>query len=320
MAMIKQGIQKSTKQKKVVSSYGKKRDLVRLTMALPAMIKIFVFSYLPIFGIVLAFKNLNYKQGILGSPWCGLKNFEFFFKSDVAWRVTYNTLFMNALFIVTGLICSVFLSIMLYRVSKSNTMVKLYRSTMFFPYFLSWVLVAFLLNGLIGGNGAFTHLLEGLGFGKIQFYMEAKYWPAILTVVYIWKGVGYNCIIYYAVLLGIDESLYEAAEIDGASKRLIALKIQLPCMMPMIIMNLLLAIGSIFRADFGMFYFLPGSTNTLTLATTDVIDTYTFRALRDLGNISMSAAVGLYQSLVGFILITIANGIVKRYDAQLSLF
>ena len=163
-------------------------------------------------------------------------------------------------------------------------------------------------------------MLENMGFGKIKFYMEAKYWPAILTVANIWKGAGYNCLLYYAVLLGIDETLYEAAEIDGATKTKIALKIQFPHLIPMIILNLLLAIGNIFRADFGMFYFLPGSTNTLTLETTEVIDTYAFRALKDVGNISMSAAIGLFQSVVGFILIVLANWLVKRYDTQMSLF
>lgn len=289
------------------------------TMTLPVLIKLVIFSYVPMFGIILAFKDLNYNQGIFGSPWAGLKNFEFFFKSEAAWRVTRNTLGMNALFIVTMTVVGVVFAVLLFKISRQKTMLKVYQSTMFFPYFLSWVVVAFLLNTIIGVNGVLTHALKAAGL-DVNFMTTPGYWPAILVIVNIWKAAGYNSLIYYAVLLGVDQSLYEAAALDGASGWQIMKKIQIPQMIPMIILNFLMAVGSIFRADFGMFYFLPGAQNTFTLATTDVIDTYAFRALKDMGNMSMSAAVGMYQSVVGFLLILLANYAVKRYDPNASLF
>lgn len=294
-------------------------QLALFSMTLPAIIKLIIFSYLPMFGIILAFKDLNYRDGILGSPWVGLKNFEFFFKSEAAWRVTRNTIGMNAIFIVSVTTVSVLFAVCLYKIQTKKTCLKIYQSAMFFPYFLSWVVVAFLLNTVIGDSGVITHLLQSVGYDP-KFMITPNWWPLILTVINIWKGAGYNSIVYYAVLLSVDESLYEAAELDGASGWNVFAKIQLPHMTPMIVLNVLMAIGAIFRADFGMFYFLPGSQNTFTLATTEVIDTYAFRALQDQGNMSMSAAVGVYQSIVGFLLILLANYVVKRYDSTMSLF
>lgn len=294
-------------------------NLALFSMTLPALLKVFLFSYVPMFGIVLAFKDLNYTRGIFGSPWVGWANFKFFFASESAWRITRNTLVMNALFIVTGTVVYILFAVLLYRISKHSKRMKLYQMTMFFPYFLSWVVVAFLLNTLIGSNGAITHALKMMGI-NVNFFLEAQYWPPILVLVNIWKNLGYYSIIYFAVLLGIDNSLYEAAELDGASARQVMMKIQIPQLMPMIVLNFLMAVGNIFRADFGMFYFLPGSANTFTLATTDVVDTFAFRALKEQGNLSMSTAVGVYQSVVGFILILAANYAVKKFDPEASLF
>lgn len=305
---------------KIRKSKPLESNFALFTMTLPVLIKLFIFSYLPMFGIILAFKDLNYNQGIFGSPWVGLANFKFFFLSESAWRVTRNTLVMNALFIVTGTVVYVLFAMLLFRISRHKKRLKVYQVTMFFPYFLSWVVVSFLLNTLISSTGAITHLLKLLGFGEINFFLEPKYWPVILVLVNIWKNLGYNSIIYFAILLGIDPALYEAAELDGASPRQVMTKIQVPQLMPMIVLNFLMAVGNIFRADFGMFYFLPGSANTFTLATTDVVDTFAFRALKEQGNMSMSAAVGVYQSIVGFVLILAANYAVKKYDSQASLF
>lgn len=294
-------------------------NLWLFSMTLPALIKIFIFSYVPMFGIILAFKELDYTKGIFGSPWVGLTNFKFFFLSESAWRITKNTLVMNGLFIVTGTIFYVLFAVFLYRILNNKIRMKFYQMTMFFPYFLSWVVVSFLLNTLIGPSGAVTHFLKVIGI-DVNFFLEAKYWPGILVLVNIWKNLGYYSIIYFSVLIGIDTSLYEAAELDGANQRQIMMKIQIPHLMPMLILNILLAIGNIFRADFGMFYFLPGTANTFTLATTDVIDTFAWRALKEDGNLSMASAVGVYQSVVGFILIMLANYVVKRYDPDASLF
>ena len=301
------------------NKFRAKEDLELFVLSLPVLIKTLIFAYLPMFGIIIAFKNLNYSQGIFKSPWVGFKNFEFFFKSDSAWRVTRNTIVMNLVFIVTTLAMGILFAVLLYKLTRSRRLAKTYQVIMFFPYFLSWVVVAFLLNTLIGPNGSITHMAKAIGFSG-NFYLEASFWPFILTIVNMWKSAGYNCLLYYSVLMGVDESLYEAAAIDGASEPQTIRYIQIPALIPMVILNVLMAIGNIFRGDFGMFYFLPGTANSFTLETTDVIDTFAYRAMKDQANFSLSSAVGVYQSVVGFILILFSNWLVKKYDPDRSLF
>ncbi len=300
---------------------GEKKDNIELfLLALPALLKVFVFSYLPIAGIVIAFKNINYVDGIFGSPWVGLKNFEFFFKSADASKVTINTIVMNFLFIVTGMFFGVLMSLLMYRINQCRKALKVYQTTMFFPYFISWVVVGILLTNIIGPGGFVDGILKIFGKDPVLFYENAKYWRPIMVITNLWKTLGYFIVVYYAVLVGLDESQYEAAYIDGANNWHIMIKLQIPYLMPMIALNTLMAIGNIFRGDFGMFYFLPGASNTMTLATTDIIDTYVYRAITSMGNLSMGAAVGLYQSFVGLILITIANKIAKKADPTYGIY
>jgi putative aldouronate transport system permease protein len=302
-----------------VSARDLNSNLNLLLMALPGILLLFVFAYLPMFGIIIAFKDYRFNLGIFGSDWVGLSNFRFLFGTDAAWRITRNTLLMNSIFIVVNTSVSLFIAILLNEVFKSR-MVKYYQTLLFFPYFISWVVASYFVFGLLNGNnGLLNQWMMALGFDSIIWYREPKYWPAILTAAHLWNGIGFGSIIYLAGILGISPELFEAAKIDGASKWQQIRFITLPMLMPLIIILTLLAIGKIFNADFGLFYFLPRDTPML-YSTTDVIDTFVYRSLVELGNISMAAAAGFYQSVVGFILVIMANWAVRRYNSDYSLF
>jgi putative aldouronate transport system permease protein len=297
----------------------KKSDQQLLAMCLPAMLKIFIFSYLPLIGIIIAFKDYVPSKGLFKSEWNGLQNFEFFFKSSDAFRVIRNTIGLNAIFIVTGLIFSVLFAILLSEV-LSKFVLKTYQTIMFFPFFTSWVLVGLILMALLNEQSGLVNMIfVSMGGEKMRFYAEPSKWPLILTLVNLWKYTGQGAIIYYAVIVGISKDYYEAAVIDGASKIQLVRYVTLPFLKPMIIVLTLLAIGNIFKADFGMFYFVTGNQGLL-YPTTDVIDTYVFRALTKMGDFSMGTAVGLVQSIVGFILILAANKVVSIVSHDEKLF
>jgi putative aldouronate transport system permease protein len=296
-----------------------KEDRHLIYMCLPAVIKIFIFSYLPMFGVIMAFKDYIPVKGILGSPWNGLKNFEFFFKSVDAWTILRNTIGLNSIMIVVDLIASVFFALLLYEIT-SRKMLKVYQSVMFFPYFFSWVLVGLMLTTILNpSTGMLTKLITDLTGKEVAFYSEPLYWLIILPIVSIWKGTGFSSLIYYSGLMSIDKELFEAAEIDGATKVQSIRHISLPFMMPMIVMLTILAIGKILHADFGLFYFVPRNVSVL-YPVTDVLDTYVFRALSVNGDFGMSAAVGLFQAIVGFILILSTNKLSKMYNREYGLF
>jgi len=297
----------------------KKNDLVLTGMALPPALFIFVFSYLPMLGLIIAFKDFKVSKGILGSAWCGLKNFKFFFQSTDAWIVLRNTIGINLLFIALTLVVSVAIALMLNELRSRRT-VKTIQTIMFFPYFLSWVVVSYMLYAFLNHNyGIINTALAALGLPSVAWYSESKYWPWILTFMYIWKNAGYNAIIYYASIMGIDESYYEAAAIDGATRRQITWRITLPLLKKIIICMTLLQIGRVMYSDFGLFYQLPRDMGAL-FSTTQVLDTYIFRMLRVTGNVGVSAAVGCFQAIVGFILIMTANGIVRKIDKESAMF
>ena len=290
-----------------------------LVMTLPAVIKIFIFSYVPMFGIVIAFQNFRASKGLFGSEFVGFKNFEFFFKSVDAGRILRNTLFLNSLMIVTGLIFSIIISLLLFEIA-SKIRLKIYQSIMFFPFFFSWVLVGLMMGTFLNSDsGLLTRLIHYLSGININFYTSPEYWPLILVLVDVWKATGYSSLIYYAVLMSIDKDYYEAAEIDGASRIQKMFYITLPFLIPMAIVLTVLAIGNIMRADFGLFYFVPREQGAL-FATTDVIDTYVFRALRQYGDFAMSSAVSLFQSVVGFVLILVTNALVGKHNEQHKLY
>ena len=287
-------------------------------LAVPGMVFLLIFNYLPLFGIILPFKNIDYSKGILGSDWVGFKNFEFFFKSQDAWRITRNTLVLNFLFITITLVLAIVLALLMYELPKGR--VKLYQTCLFVPYFISWVVVSYILYALINPQpGMIPHILKEIGAKVPNFYNEKKYWTFILVVAYVWKNIGYMTLMFYTALLGMDSAYTEAAQLDGASKFQVAWYISLPYIRPVVIMMLLLQIGKIFYADFGMFYFLTRDSGTL-YAVTDVIDTYVYRALRVTGNLGMSSAAGLYQSVVGFILVLTSNKIVRKVDEDSAMF
>lgn len=305
--------------KRKTNGTRRKNGLTLTCMALPPALFIFVFSYLPMLGLVIAFKDFKVSKGIFGSEWCGLKNFKFFFQSTDAWIVLRNTIGMNLLFIALTLVVSVAIALMLNELRSRRT-VKTIQTIMFFPYFLSWVVVSYMLYAFLNHNyGIINTVLSALGLPPVAWYSESKYWPWILTFMYIWKNAGYNAIIYYASIMGIDESYYEAAAIDGATRRQITWRITLPLLKRIIICMTLLQIGRVMYSDFGLFYQLPRDMGAL-FSTTQVLDTYIFRMLRVTGNVGVSAAVGCFQAVVGFILIMTANGVVRKIDRESAIF
>lgn len=290
-----------------------------LLMCLVPMLLIFVFKYIPMFGIILAFKNYSYNLGILGSPWVGFKNFEFFFKSDAFTMLTWNTIRHNAVFIATGTIAALAVAILLYQVSGRGRK-KVFQTILITPHFMSWVVVASMVYALLMPTGGFVNTLLGFfGIKPVNWYGVPKAWNFILPIANIWKIVGMDSIMYYAALMGVDQTIQEAALIDGANRHQTMTKVMLPCIVPMMLTLIILKIGGIFRADFGMFYQLPRDIGVL-YPTTDVIDTYIFRSMRVVGDMGMSAAIGLLQSVVGFVLVMLTNSITKKIDPDSGLF
>jgi len=290
-----------------------RKNRVFLLMLLPAVIYTLVFSYYPMTGIVLAFKKYSYAGGIWGSPWNGIDNFKFFFQSGQAGLVTRNTVLYNALFIVVNTVVQMSVAIFLTEI-RSKRYRKVAQSMMFLPYFISWVIVGVISFNIFGSDyGFLNNLITSLGGEKILFYTTPEVWPFILLFFNIWKNVGYGSVMYLAALMGIDTSIYEAAEIDGANAFQRITKITIPMIMPTTIILFLLSIGGIFRGNFDMFYNLVGN-NGLLYNYTDVIDTLTFRALVAQNNYGMSAAIGLFQSVLCFITVILAEKLDSRYD------
>jgi putative aldouronate transport system permease protein len=288
-------------------------------MSLPAVLLIFVFAYVPMFGIIIAFKEYRFDKGIFGSEWIGFTNFRFLFGTDIAWRITRNTLWMNFLFMVFGTVITIFVALLMNEV-QGYLRAKFYQSAMFLPYFLSWVVVGYFVFAFLSlESGIVNKVLASFGVDAIAWYRKPEYWPAILVVVSLWKGVGYGSILYLAVMLGINTELYEAARIDGANKLQEIWYITLPHLVPTVIILTLFRISSIFRSDFGMFFNVTRDQAAL-YKTTDVIDTFVYRALRQMNDLGMSAAVGVYQSIVGFVLVLVVNWVVRRVDPDKALF
>lgn len=296
-----------------------KNNFSLLAMCIPAIILLIVFNYIPMFGLVLAFKKFNVSQGIMGSPWAGLDNFKYFFESMYAWRVTRNTVGLNAIFIITGTIGAIGVALMYNELSK-RYLLKFFQTTLFFPHFLSWVVIAFMVYAFLKADmGILNKFLNQIGVKAPDWYSNPLYWPYIFTTMNFWKHVGYNSLIYFAGIIGISEEYYEAAKIDGATKFQMIRKITIPMITPLIIVIVLISIGKIFYADFGMFFQLTRDVGLL-LPSSDVIDYYVYRTLRQTGDINMSAAAGFYQSIVGFFLVIITNYVVKKINPDNALF
>ena len=289
-------------------------------MMLPALLYLLINNYIPMAGMVIAFKKLNFAKGIWASPWAGLKNFKFLFASKDAWIITRNTLLYNVAFILVNMVVGIAIAILITEI-RNKKLKKIYQSAILLPFLMSMVILSYIVYALLSAENGLVNnsILPLFHIDPIQWYQKPKYWPAILIIANCWKGVGYGCLIYIASLIGIDPSFYEAARLDGASKWQEITKITLPSLVPTIITLLLLSIGRIFYSDFGLFYQVPMNSGVL-FPTTNVIDTYVYRALIEQGNISMSSAAGVYQSLVGFCVVMLSNWIVRKVDKDQALF
>lgn len=295
------------------------RNKFLYALTLPAIVFFIVFSYLPMFGIVIAFQDFSPIKGIFGSEFVGFKNFDFFFTSNDWLKVTFNTLYLNGLFIFFGLLAQIVFAIMISEIVW-KPFKKVTQSFTLLPYFISWPIVSMFAVSLFSTDSGFINqLLAAIGLDPINFYQNPDVWPATLTLLKIWKGTGYGVIIYLATIASIDQEIYEAAKIDGASRLQAIRRITLPMLTNTTILLLLLAVGHIFYGDFGMIYAIVGD-NSMLYPTTDVIDTFVFRALRQYSDMSMSSAVGLYQSAVGFVLVLITNAIVRKVNKDAALF
>lgn len=289
-----------------------------LLLALPGIIFMVVFSYLPMGGLTLAFKDFVPRKGLFGSEWIGFDNFKFFFTSQDAWRTIRNTVLYAVDFLVVELVVGVVMALLLYHL-KNGIALKVYHTIIMIPRFLSIIIISFIVYSVLSPSyGVLNQLIQAFGGEGIKWYSEAKYWPVILTVVQIWQIAGSGCLYYYAGLMGVDQALYEAAEIDGASTLQKCWHVSIPALKPIMIMMTILAIGRLFSGDVGLFYQVPMNQGTL-YSTTDIINTYTYRALLD-GSLEKSAAVGLFQSVTGFILVMVTNGIVRKVSPEDRMF
>jgi len=295
-----------------------RRNWMLYLLTVPALLFVLVFRYAPMVGIVIAFKKFIPIEGIVKSPFVGLENFVFFFRGSQWKTVTFNTFYLNALFIISGTIAAIFIAVALSELGKT-IYVRVSQSVMILPNFISWVVIALFAVAFLGGNGVINKTIESWGNAPVLFYNEAKYWPTIFVIIRIWKGAGYSAVIYMAAITGIDTEIYEASVIDGASRSQKIFHITLPLLKNTVILLTLLAVGGIFYGDFGMIYAFIGDNGPL-LKTTDVIDTYVFRALRQDTNLGRPAAIGLFQSVIGFILVLVTNTIVKKINPESAIF
>lgn len=303
-----------------------KRNIQLSWFTIPGVIWLAVFAYLPMFGLILAFKDYknttgNFFTSLFNSDWT-LKNFDIFFKTNDAWMVTRNTIGYNIIFIILNIIVPLLVAIMLHEMLNQRG-AKIYQTATFLPYFLSWVVISYSIYAILAPEvGLFNQIRAALGLDTVSYYRNPRYWPFIYVFLNTWKSLGYNTVIYLAALSGIDKSLYEAASIDGASKWQQTRYITIPLLRPVVTIIFILALGGIFRSDFGLFFHVPntgGGAATLR-EVSEVIDTYTYKLLVQSQNLKQSAAIGFFQSVVGFILIFTANKIVKRYDPERSIF
>ena len=309
-----------------------RKNRTLLCMLLPALLYVVIFSYIPMFGITIAFKDYNYNGGILGSPWCGFKNFEYLkisgklwaltrntlLYNSIIWKLTKNTILYNLAFIVFGIIFEVGFAVMLSEITK-KTFKKVTQAFMFLPYFISWVVVSTIMLNIFGQNGVLSNVLAHFGIEDFSIYQQIRQWPVIMVAIRIWKQTGYGTVVYLAAIAGLSQEMFEAASIDGASIWQKIRYITIPGLKPTIFIMFLLSVGNIFRGDFGMFYQLVGN-NQLLLETSDVIDTFVYRSLITSPNIGMSAAAGFYQSVLCFVTIVSVNWLVKKVDPDYTLF
>jgi putative aldouronate transport system permease protein len=297
-----------------------KKYLPLLLMTLPGLTYLVINNYIPMAGIIIAFKKMNYAKGVFGSDWIGFDNFKFLFSTPDAWIMTRNTLLYNFAFIVIGTICALGLALCMNEV-KERYFAKYFQGAFLLPNLISMVVVSYVVFAFLNTDTGLLNrtVFPALGVSEVNYYSRPEQWPFILLIVYLWKNTGYASIIYLAGIASIDPALYEAARIDGAGKWAQIRLITLPQLVPTIVILTLLAVGRIMFSDFGLFYQVPMNSGPL-YSTTQTIDTYVYRGLMQLGNIGMSSAAGLYQSVVGFVLVLTANYLVKKVSPENALF
>ena len=289
-------------------------------MVLPGLVYLIINNYVPMFGIIIAFKKMNFSKGIFGSEWNGLQNFKFLFGTKDAWAITRNTIFYNVAFFIVGTMAAILLAILINELTAKKTS-KVYQTIILLPFLMSWVVVSYLAFAFLSSDTGFFNktLLPALGLKTVSWYSEKEYWPLILVFVNTWKGIGYSMIIYLSSIVGISQDYYEAAKIDGANKLQQIRYITLPLIKPTVITMLILSVGQIFRSDFGLFYQVTKNSGPL-YDFTRTIDVYVYQALMKNSDYGMSSAASVYQSIVGFCLILIANKVIKKYQESSALF
>lgn len=296
-----------------------RKNRVYLCLLIPAIAYVLIFSYTPMVGVIMAFKRYNFAQGLFDSPWVGLNNFKFLVSSNKLWPLTRNTLLYNIAFIVVGIVMEVGFAVIINEM-RCKWFKKIFQSFIFLPYFISWVIASAVVQTLLDyDSGLISRTVKSLGLPMVNVYVNAAPWPFLLVFFRMWKGVGYGSIVYLSAISGIDAEMYEAAEIDGANSWQKMFKITLPNLVPTMVIMFLLACGQIFRGDFGMFYQLIGNNGVL-LEVGDILDLYIYRAMAGNANLGYGAAAGLYQSVLCFATILLANFIVKKVQPDYTLF
>ena len=296
-----------------------KKNLPLLALTIPGMLYLLINNYFPMFGVFIAFKDLDYSKGIFGSDWCGLKNFEFLFRTSEAGRMIRNTILYNLIFIILGTVLAVLVALLMSEITHM-TISKFYQGSMILPNLISMVIVSYIVYAFLSPEtGLLNAVIKSFGGEPISWYSKKEAWPFILVIVQMWKTVGYNSIVYIAAITGIDPSLYEAARIDGAGKFKQIFRVTLPQLKPMITLMILMSCGRIFSSDFGLFYQVPQNSGAM-YSVTQTIDTYVYRGLMQLGDVGMSSAAGLFQSVVGFLFVFGANAIVRATNKENALF
>lgn len=307
---------RSTRLKK---KWGKiKNDGELSLLFLPGFFFLLVFAYLPMLGIIVAFKKYRVDLGVFGSEWVGFANFEFLFTTDLATRIIRNTVLYSISYMIITMGVALLLAILMNELRKR--WLKLHQTALFLPFFLSWVIVAYITDTIFDHqSGLLNAIVAYFGFEERLWYFEASHWPIIMNIVNLWKNIGFQTLIFFAGMMGIDGTYYEAARIDGASKVQMAFKITIPLLAPIISILVILSISNMFSGDFGLHFFIPRDSGMI-YSTTDIINTFVYRALSGSGSIEMGAAVGLFQSVIGLILVVIANYIIKKNNEENALW
>lgn len=292
-------------------------SLPLLMLCMPVIIFLFVFHYIPIFGIIVAFQDFSYRDGFL-SKFVGLDNFRFFFESSDAWVVIRNTVLYHFWFHILSTVTGIILAILFFEINSRGAL-KYFQSIMALPSILSWVIIAYIVYAVLSyKSGVANTILNALGMESIEWYNQAKYWPAILSIVSVWQGVGMGCLLYYAAFMGIDGALFEAAELDGAGRIRQIWHIMMPAILPIVSIMAIMSVGSVMSGNMGLFYQVPMDSPAL-YSRTDIITTYLLRGLKT-GSMGVTAAVGLFQSVTGSILLLVTNAIVRKISPDNAMF